>query len=108
ISIWPVILPALVLIALAVIGKIVGCYIPARLAGRLSHTGGLIVGVGMVPRGEVGLIIAGAGLIAGAISRDIFGIAVAVSILTVLIVPAMLKPLFRRNATESKKTGSKP
>jgi Kef-type K+ transport system membrane component KefB len=105
ISIWPVILPALALITLAVIGKIVGCYIPARLAGKVSHTGGLIVGVGMVPRGEVGLIIASAGFMAGAISRDIFGIAVAVSILTVLIVPTMLKPLFRKNAALPGKTG---
>ncbi len=106
--IWVVVLPALALIALAVIGKLAGCYVPARLAGKVSHTGGMIVGIGMVPRGEVGLIIAGAGLITGAISQEIFGIAVAVSILTVLIVPAMLKPLFRRNATESKKAESKP
>ncbi len=106
--IWAVILPALALIALAIISKIAGCYVPARLAGKLSHTGSMIVGVGMVPRGEVGLIIAGAGLITGAISREIFGIAVAVSIMTVLIVPTMLKPLFRRSVTAPKKTESKP
>ena len=106
--IWAVVLPALALIALAVIGKIAGCYVPARLAGKVSHTGSMIVGIGMVPRGEVGLIIAGAGLITGAISQEIFGIAVAVSILTVLIVPTMLKPLFRRNTTAPMKTGSKP
>jgi Kef-type K+ transport system membrane component KefB len=57
----------------------------------------LIVGVGMVPRGEVGLIVASAGLLAGAIDRDIFGIAVVVSIVTVLFVPMMLKPLFARD-----------
>lgn len=106
--IWLVVLPALALIALAVVGKMAGCYVPARLAGKLSHTGSMIVGIGMVPRGEVGLIIAGAGLITGAISQEIFGIAVAVSILTVLIVPMMLKPLFRRNVTTQKKTESKP
>lgn len=96
VSIWPVIVPALVLVVLAIIGKIGGCYVPARLVGKVSNAGGLVVGVGMVPRGEVGLIIAGAGLMTGAISRDLFGIAVVVSILTVLVVPAMLKPLFRR------------
>ena len=98
-SIWTVIVPALVLVVLAIIGKIAGCYFPAKLFGKTSNTGGMIVGVGMVPRGEVGLIIAGAGLMTGAIGREIFGIAVAVSILTVLIVPTMLKPLFRRSAT---------
>lgn len=96
-SVWPVIVPALVLLVLAIIGKIVGCYIPARLVGHISHNGGLIVGVGMVPRGEVGLIVASAGLLAGAIDRDIFGIAVVVSIVTVLFVPIMLKPLFARD-----------
>jgi Kef-type K+ transport system membrane component KefB len=101
-SIWAVIIPALVLVALAIIGKIGGCYVPARLVGKSSHTGGMIVGVGMVPRGEVGLIIAGAGLMTGAIGREVFGIAVAVSILTVLVVPAMLKPLFRRSARADK------
>ena len=87
---------AAVLIVLATLGKIIGCYIPARLAGRLSRTGSMIVGVGMVPRGEVGLIIAGAGLLAGVIDRDLFAAAVLVSIATTLITPAMLKPLFRR------------
>ncbi|HEX78933.1 MAG TPA: cation:proton antiporter [Dehalococcoidia bacterium] len=106
VSIWPVIVPALVLVVLAIIGKIGGCYVPAKLVGKVSNAGGLVVGVGMIPRGEVGLIIAGAGLIAGAISRDIFGIAVVVSILTVLVVPAMLKPLFRRCDAASAK--SKP
>jgi len=101
-SIWAVIVPALVLVLLAIIGKIAGCYVPARLAGKVTHNGGMIVSVGMVPRGEVGLIIAGAGLMTGAIGREVFGIAVAVSILTVLVVPAMLKPLFRRNTPAAK------
>jgi Kef-type K+ transport system membrane component KefB len=87
---------AVILIVAAVVGKAVGCYIPARFAGRMSHNESMIVGVGMVPRGEVGLIIAGAGLLAGAISRDLFGAAVAVSLVTTLITPAMLKPFFKR------------
>lgn len=90
-------LPALAIVVLAIIGKIVGCYIPTRLLGKVSHCGGMIVGIGMVPRGEVGLIVASAGLMAGAISRDIFGVAVAVSIITVLVVPTMLKPFFKRD-----------
>ncbi len=103
--VWVVIVPAIALIALAVIGKVIGCYIPARLAGKVSHTGGMIVGIGMVPRGEVGLIVAGAGLIAGAIDRELFGVAVAISIVTVLIVPAMLKPFFRKQPPEPEEPG---
>lgn len=88
---------AIVLIVAAIFGKMVGCYIPARFAGKMSHTESMMVGIGMVPRGEVGLIIAGAGLLAGAISRDLFGAAVAVSVVTTLITPAMLKPFFKRH-----------
>ncbi|UCH42941.1 MAG: cation:proton antiporter [Dehalococcoidales bacterium] len=97
--VWSAIVPAVVLIVLAIIGKLVGCYIPARLAGRVPHAGGMIVGIGMVPRGEVGLIIAGVGLVAGAIDRELFGAAVAVSMVTTLITPAMLKPFFRKQRT---------
>ncbi|MBA7644666.1 Na(+)/H(+)-K(+) antiporter GerN [subsurface metagenome] len=103
--VWVVIIPAIALIALAVIGKVIGCYIPARLAGKVSHTGGMIVGIGMVPRGEVGLIVAGAGLIAGVIDRELFGVAVAISIVTVLIVPVMLKPFFRKQPPEPEEPG---
>ena len=92
---------AAVLIVAAIVGKMVGCYIPARLAGKLSHNEGMIVGVGMVPRGEVGLIIAGAGLLAGAIGRDIFGAAVAVSVVTTLVTPAMLKPFFKKQLEQA-------
>ena len=98
--VWGVMAAAAVVIVLATIGKMVGGYIPARLAGKLSHTNAMIVGIGMVPRGEVGLIVAGAGLIAGAINRELLGVAVAVSIVTVLIVPSMLKPFFEKQKAE--------
>jgi len=97
---------AVFLIILAIIGKMVGCYIPARFQGKLSHNGAMIVGIGMVPRGEVGLIIAGVGLLAGAISRDLFGAAVAVSIITTLVVPSMLKPFLKKQAAEVLESGS--
>jgi Kef-type K+ transport system membrane component KefB len=93
---WGGAIIAIVLIVVAVLGKAIGCYIPARFAGRMSHTDSMIVGIGMVPRGEVGLIIAGAGLLAGAINRDLFGAAVAVSVITTLITPAILKPFFKK------------
>jgi Kef-type K+ transport system membrane component KefB len=102
-EVWAVIVPALVIVVLAIVGKIVGCYFPARFVGKTSHNGAMIVGVGMVPRGEVGLIVAGAGLIAGAITRDLFGIAVAVSILTTLVMPVMIKPFFKPKAEANAK-----
>jgi Kef-type K+ transport system membrane component KefB len=91
--------PALAIIVLAVFGKIVGCYLPARFIGKCDNRGALIVSMGMVPRGEVGLIVAGAGLLVGAISRDIFGVAVAVSLVTTLVGPSLLKPFFKKPAS---------
>jgi Kef-type K+ transport system membrane component KefB len=93
---WVGAIIAIILIIAATIGKMLGCYIPARLVGKVPHNSGMIVGIGMVPRGEVGLIIAGAGFLAGAINRELFGAAVAVSVITTLITPAMLKPFFKR------------
>jgi len=93
---------AFILIVLATVGKVVGCYLPAKFAGRLSHSEAMIVGTGMVPRGEVGLIVAGVALLipgalgTGDMVSELFGAAVAVSIITTLITPAMLKPFFRR------------
>lgn len=97
---------AVVLILIAIIGKVLGCYAAARSVGKLSHNGSMIVGVGMVPRAEVGLIVAAAGYIAGAITLELYGAAVAVSIVTTLVTPAMLKPFFKKQARESAGEGS--
>jgi Kef-type K+ transport system membrane component KefB len=54
------------------------------------------VGVGMVPRGEVGLIFAGAGLSAGVIAGDLYSALVVVVMLTTFVAPPWLKLLYRR------------
>jgi Kef-type K+ transport system membrane component KefB len=53
------------------------------------------VGVGMVPRGEVGLIFAGTGLAAGVIAQDLYSALVAVVMLTTFAAPPWLKALYR-------------
>jgi len=53
------------------------------------------VGVGMVPRGEVGLIFAGAGLAAGVIAADLYSALVVVVMLTTFVAPPWLKALYR-------------
>jgi Kef-type K+ transport system membrane component KefB len=57
------------------------------------------VGVGMVPRGEVGLIFAGAGLAAGVVAEDLYAALVAVVMLTTFVAPPWLKALYRARAT---------
>ncbi|CAN5591662.1 cation:proton antiporter [soil metagenome] len=81
----------LVVVALAAVGKLVGCGLAAAGLGWRSA---VIVGVGMVPRGEVGIIVANAGEKAGAVDAETFAVIVAMSILTTLIVPPVLKVLF--------------
>jgi Kef-type K+ transport system membrane component KefB len=57
------------------------------------------VGVGMVPRGEVGLIFAGAGLTAGVVAQELYSVLVVVVMLTTLVAPPWLKALWGSAAT---------
>ena len=58
--------------------------------GRRDAT---FVGVGMVPRGEVGIIVAGIGNATGTIDAELFAVIVAMSVLTTLLVPPVLRRL---------------
>ncbi len=87
----------LIVVVLAIIGKVAGSGLPALAAG-FSRIGAWRVGVGMAPRGEVGLIVAGIGVSQGLIGQDLFGVAILMTIATTLIAPAVLVPAFRNNA----------
>jgi Kef-type K+ transport system membrane component KefB len=76
---------------LAILGKVVGCGLGMLGLSRRSVA---IVGVGMVPRGEVGLIVASLGLSLGAIGQDVFSVVVIMSVLTTLVVPPILRQLY--------------
>jgi Kef-type K+ transport system membrane component KefB len=84
-----------VLTALAIVGKIVGCSIPALALGFTS-IGALRVGIGMIPRGEVALIIAGIGLATGAVDQRLFSVVVFMTFATTIVAPPLLQPVFRR------------
>ncbi len=78
--------------ALAVLSKFIGAYVGAI---RTGHRRALLVGWGMVPRGEVGIVVAGLGLSAGAIDAQIYSVVVGMAVLTTLIVPPLLPRLLR-------------
>jgi Kef-type K+ transport system membrane component KefB len=78
-----------ILLVIAILGKIVGCALGAGLAG-FDRRDSLIVGIGMIPRGEVGLITASIGFAAGLVTRDIYAQAVVLVLVTTLITPALL------------------
>jgi Kef-type K+ transport system membrane component KefB len=77
----------------AIVSKLVGCALPS-LAMRFNVRGALRVGVGMLPRGEVALIIAGIGLAVGIIDPEIFGVSIMMTLVTTLIAPPLLVKLF--------------
>jgi Kef-type K+ transport system membrane component KefB len=79
-----------VVTVLATVGKIVGCGLAARPLGRREA---LTVGVGMVPRGEVGVIVAGIGERAGVFPATTYAIIVGMSLLTSVVAPPALKRL---------------
>jgi Kef-type K+ transport system membrane component KefB len=79
--------------ALAVASKFVGAFIGSLREGARRAA---LVGWGMVPRGEVGIVVAGLGLSAGAIDAQIYSVVVGMAILTTLIVPPLLPGLLRR------------
>jgi Kef-type K+ transport system membrane component KefB len=62
--------------------------------GRRSAT---IVGVGMIPRGEVGVVIASLGLAAGVFTNQIYAVIVAMSLLTSVVTPPVLAWLLKRD-----------
>jgi Kef-type K+ transport system membrane component KefB len=81
------------LLAIAIGGKIVGCGLGA-LGNRFTARESMIVGVGMIPRGEVGLITAAIGLTAGIVTRDVYTQAVILVLITTLITPPLLRFAF--------------
>ena len=83
--------------ALAVLAKIVGCAIPSLFCG-FNVLGSLRVGAGMIPRGEVALIIAGIGLSNGYLTQEVFGIGILMTLVTTVVAPPALVGLFHPKA----------
>jgi Kef-type K+ transport system membrane component KefB len=75
---------------LAIVTKLVACWIGAS---GMEPRDRALVAVGMVPRGEVGIIVAGIGSTAGVIDAELFAVIVGMAVLTTLIAPPTLKRL---------------
>jgi Kef-type K+ transport system membrane component KefB len=81
---------------LAVATKWLGAWLGSRgLPSRQRR----VISAGMVPRGEVGVIVAGIGYAKGAIDGEIFAVVVAMALLTTLIAPYMMRAAARRGST---------
>ena len=93
-SLGSAILFAVVLTLFAVISKIVGSGVPALFVG-FNRIGAIRVALGMLPRGEVALIVAGIGLTSGVIGQDVFGVAIVMTVVTTVLAPVFLIPAFK-------------
>jgi Kef-type K+ transport system membrane component KefB len=86
-----------VLVSVAIVAKAIGCGVFARLFG-FSTTESVRVGVGMISRGEVGLIVAGYGLANGLIGSDVFSASVLMVLVTTMVTPPLMRLVFPRHA----------
>ncbi len=84
---------SLIVTLLAILGKIIGCSLSSYKMGFISS---LAIGIGMIPRGEVGLIVAALGLKLSVIDKNIYSIVIIMVVLTTLIAPALLKMILSK------------
>lgn len=92
----------LLIVAFAIISKSAGCFIGARLT-QFNNLESLIVGVGMISRGEVALIAALIGLEAKIIGSDVFSSMVIMTLVTTLVTPILLRMVFPKPKLASEK-----
>ncbi len=86
-----------VVIVLAVVSKYVGCGLGAKLGDKsLDKTSISIIGVGMIPRGEVGIIVASYGLTHGVLSVELYAVVIVMAVATTIIAPPLLSKAFRK------------
>ena len=86
-----------IIILLAVVSKYVGCGCGAKFADKsISKESFNIIGFGMVPRGEVGIIIASIGLTNGILSNELYSVIVMMAVATTIIAPPILSAAFKR------------
>ena len=83
------------IVAIAIITKLVGCGIPSMIFLK-DKSKALKVGIGMISRGEVGLIIAGVGVSAGALATDTYTSIIIMVAATTIITPIWLKIMYKK------------
>jgi len=89
---------AVVILVAAIVTKLIGCGLGAASLGWRNV---LKVGLGMVPRGEVGMVVAQIGLGMAAISSEVYSVVVFMAVATTLVTPLLLKIAFRPPALEA-------
>lgn len=99
---WEVIAFGLVVTAAAIAGKLLGCGMAALPMG-FNLRGATRIGLGMMPRGEVALIVAGIGLSQHIVGDVVFGVSIMMTLITTILAPLLLAPAFTRGGSGRKK-----
>lgn len=89
-----------IMIIVAIVSKLSGCGLPALLFLR-NKSKAMKVGIGMISRGEVGLIVAGIGVTSGALSPNIYTTVIIMVAITTLITPIWLKKAYSKEEQHS-------
>ncbi|WP_054740175.1 cation:proton antiporter [Cellulosilyticum ruminicola] len=95
-----IILFSLILLVMAILTKIVGCGLGAKICGYTGRES-LQIGTGMISRGEVALIVASKGAALGLLSTVQFGPIVIMVVITTIITPVLLKVVFKEEGVEA-------
>ncbi len=99
---WTIVIFGLVYTFSVYFAKMLGCGVPARFF-KFNTLGATRIGVGMVPRGEVALIIIGIGLSYGILTDELTGVAILMILITTTVAPVQLDFLIRKKKSGVKK-----
>lgn len=91
-----------ILIGIAIVTKVAGCGLPAMLFLK-NKDKSMKVGIGMISRGEVGLIVAGVGVTSGVLSGNVYTVVVLMVAVTTIITPILLKWSYRKEEAVAEK-----
>jgi Kef-type K+ transport system membrane component KefB len=92
-----------IIVAVAIITKLVGCGIPSLMFLK-DKTKSMRVGIGMISRGEVGLIVAGVGVTSGVLSADIYTAVIIMVAATTVVSPIWLRKSYKEEITSEEKS----
>jgi Kef-type K+ transport system membrane component KefB len=84
-----------IIIIVAIVSKLAGCGLPALMFLR-NKSKAMKVGIGMISRGEVGLIVAGIGVTSGVLSSNIYTTVIIMVAVTTLVTPVWLKRAYSK------------
>lgn len=104
---WMFYLFFIILVIVAIASKMIGCGLPAVFFLK-DRAKGIRVGYGMISRGEVGLIVAGVAISAGAITQSIYSAILGMIIITTILAPLLLRKAYDKEIPEEGQVNNAP